>query len=561
MMNSTFKTVALSLGLLGGASYAQTASVQIIHNSADAAAEVVDIYAGTSLLIDDFTFRTATEFLDLPSGVSIDIGVAPGDSDDSDDIIATVPVTFDDGETYVVVANGLISPTGYTPGAATAPFNLFAMDMGREEASASGNTDVLVFHGATDAPMVDVQAVGAGTIVDDLDYSDFDADYLELPTADYTLNVTDASGATVVRSFQAPLATLELDDAALVVVASGFLNPAANSDGPAFGLWAALPSGGDLVELPQSEASLQIIHNSADAAAEEVDIYLNGDLLLDDFAFRTSTAFVPVMAEVDNEIAVAPGTSSSAADAIAVIPATFMANETYVAIANGIVSGSGYSPTQPFSLDVFDMGREEASAAGNTDVLVFHGSTDAPTVDIDAAGAGNLIDDISYGEYDADYLELATANYVIEVKDMGGSTTLFSYYAPLAGLSLDDQAIVVVASGFVDPTMNSDGEAFGLWVSLAAGGDMVELPVGFASIDETSTDDLVAFPNPTEGNFTVQGIENGSRLILTSIAGQVVYDELVNNQEEINTESFENGMYVARVIGSNSEKTVKVIIK
>jgi len=123
--------------------------------------------------------------------------------------------------------------------------------MGREEASMSGNTDVLVFHGSTDAPTVDVveTGAGAGTIVDDLMYGDFQG-YLELPTADYQLSIKDETGDVTVAVFEAPLSTLGLDGAALVTVASGFLNPDNNSDGPAFGLWVALPAGGDLVELP-----------------------------------------------------------------------------------------------------------------------------------------------------------------------------------------------------------------------------------------------------------------------------------------------------------------------
>ncbi len=62
---------------------------------------------------------------------------------------------------------------------------------------------------------------------------------------------------------------------------------------------------------------LQVIHNSADVAAENVDIYLNGDLLLDDFAFRTATPFIDAPADVELNIGVAPGNSSSVDDTLA----------------------------------------------------------------------------------------------------------------------------------------------------------------------------------------------------------------------------------------------------
>ena len=67
----------VTLSLLMGAtiSNAQTARLQVIHNSADAAAAVVDVYVDNALLLDDFEFRTASPFVDAPSGVSFTVGI------------------------------------------------------------------------------------------------------------------------------------------------------------------------------------------------------------------------------------------------------------------------------------------------------------------------------------------------------------------------------------------------------------------------------------------------------------------------------------------------------
>ncbi|MDZ7775061.1 MAG: hypothetical protein U5L09_05325 [Bacteroidales bacterium] len=163
------------------------------------------------------------------------------------------------------MAEGIVSQSGYNP---PTPFDVSVYDMGQVLANDPENTDVLVHHGSTDAPTVDVYetGVGAGEIVNDLMYGDF-AGYLELETMDYVLEIRDETGMNTVAAYDAPLATFGLDGAAITVIASGFLNPDNNSNGPAFGLWVALPFGGELVELPvhdpQSTARVQVIHNSS----------------------------------------------------------------------------------------------------------------------------------------------------------------------------------------------------------------------------------------------------------------------------------------------------------
>jgi hypothetical protein len=472
--NVLLTTLAMGLGILS--SIAQTARVQVIHNSADAAAQTVDVWLDNTLLIDNFAFRTASPFIDAPAGAQFTIGIAPANSISSSQAIATFPVTLAANETYVVVANGIVSPTGYSP---ATPFNLHIYPLGREAASNTSNTDLLVFHGATDAPTVDVVGVGAGTLVDNLAYAQFSNGYLELPTADYNVQIRNQAGTDVVAEYLAPLQSLNLGGEALVVVASGFLNPANNSNGPAFGLYVAPVTGGNLIALPSSPittARVQVIHNSADAAAQTVDVWLNNTLLLDNFAFRTASPFIDAPAGTQFTIGIAPANSNSSSQAIATFPVTLNGNEKYVVVANGIVSASGYSPATPFNLHIYNMGKETASNPSNTDVLVFHGSTDAPVVDVVGVGAGTLVDNLAYAQFSNGYLELPTADYNVQIRNQAGTDVVAEYLAPLQTLNLGGEALVVVASGFLNPANNSNGSAFGLYVAPVTGGSLIALP-------------------------------------------------------------------------------------
>ncbi|MBC7605450.1 MAG: DUF4397 domain-containing protein [Burkholderiales bacterium] len=547
-MKKITKFFALSfILLLFNVSAAQTARLQAIHNCADAAAATVDVYVNGILLLDDFAFRTATPFINAPAGVPLSIDVAPGNSTSSAQSLYNLTTTLTANETYILVANGIVSASGYSP---SQPFELSVFAQGREFASNSGNTDILVNHGSTDAPTVDVveTSVPAGIIVDNISYPSFTADYLQLPTADYTLNVTNAAGTTVVASYAAPLNTLGLQGQAFTVLASGFLNPAQNSNGPAFGLWVALASGGNLIPLPLIQtARLQAIHNCADAAAAAVDVYVNGILLLDNFAFRTATPFIDAPAGVPLSIDVAPGNSTSSAQSLYNLTTTLTANETYILVANGIVSASGYSPSQPFELSVFAQGREFASNSGNTDILVNHGSTDAPTVDVveTSVPAGIIVDNISYPSFTADYLQLPTADYTLNVTNATGTSVVASYAAPLNTLGLQGRALTVLASGFLNPAQNSNGPAFGLWVALSSGGNLIPLPVLPLSNKSFYNPDLKIYPNPasTVLNLYIPSNSVEKSAIIVDMSGRVI-KFLSSFTNKIDVSDLTNGLYI-----------------
>lgn len=539
------------------------ARVQVIHNSADAAASTVDVWLNNTLLLDDFTFRSASPFIDAPSGADFDVRIQPASSTDTINPIAKFTYNLMAGETYILVANGIVSTTGYTP---ATPFDILVYGMGQEAAATSGNTDVLVLHGATDAPTVDVVEVGAGagTIVNDVSYGSF-SDYLPLLTTDYALQIRTESGTAIVAEYSAPLAALSLTDSALVVLASGFLDPSMNSNGPVFGLYVALPGGGNLVELPSAPIStsyVQVIHNAADTAASMVDVWLNDTKLLQDFAFRTATEFIDAPAGTPITLSVQPPASTDTVGALYKITTTLTGGDTYILIANGMVSTSGYSPLQAFGLDIFATGQQEAEDPSKTDVLVYHGSTDAPTVDVveTSVPAGTIVDDISYQGFNG-YLALDPLDYNLDITDATGATVVASYSAPLSSLNLGGAAITVLASGFLDPTMNSGGEAFGLFVATAGGGALVELPV-LTGIKDLLTTDISStiYPNPASDklfiNTTMEQYE-AAELRIFSITGQQVQATLEfdlqpgQNTMEIPTNQLMPGIYLVSIEGSS----------
>ncbi|MEZ4647271.1 MAG: DUF4397 domain-containing protein [Candidatus Eisenbacteria bacterium] len=483
-MNTPSYANWLSLCLLGLATSAaqaaggETARLQVIHNAADPAASIVDVYFGNDLALDDFAFRDATPYLTVPAGVEIPVGVAPGTSTGVQDVIATIPVQFEAGKTYVAIANGVLDDSMFemNPDGRPIGFTLFATDSARESAKDGSMVDFLGVHGATDAPSVDIVARGVGTLLDDVSYGDISG-YLSVPPAEYLLDVTPGNdNGLVVATFAADLSGLA--GGAAVVFASGFLSPENDQDGAAFGLFAALPDG-TVAEFPLvTTARVQVIHNAADPAASSVDVYLGDALALDDFAFRAATPFLDLPANQTIAIGVAPGNSNDVGDVLASFDVNLLAAETYVVVANGVLDPGSFAPNPEgrdtgFQLLVKPMARESASDSKSVDILALHGATDAPAVQVRALPGGLLVPEAAYGDF-SEYLNVPADRYTLYLRraDLQPGF-LKGYLADLSGLS--GEAITVFASGFLSPMANQDGPRFGLFAATASGA-VVELP-------------------------------------------------------------------------------------
>ncbi|WP_179862141.1 DUF4397 domain-containing protein [Longibacter salinarum] len=268
------------------------ARVQIIHNAPDPAAETVDIYVDGELApaLDDFAFRSATPFIDLNSGVR-SVAVAPGNSTGVGDAIATFDLQVEANASLAIIASGVLTPADFetNPDGEATGFELLIEAGVREVPATAGNAEVLVVHGAPDAPTVDAFVPGAGvTLADGAAYTGI-TDYTSVPTGTYPVSITDDSRAVTVATFTAPLTSATT----ALVLASGFYTPYNDPVGgsgtePALGLLAVFPNG-DTALLPV-ENTLSINEFLADPTVTDGGVDANGDGTID-----TGDDFVEIM--------------------------------------------------------------------------------------------------------------------------------------------------------------------------------------------------------------------------------------------------------------------------
>ena len=209
-----------------------TAKVQIIHNAASA---TVDAYVNEALALDNFAYRVATPFIDLPANTPLNIGLALANSTSAADVVFNAELTLEAGKKYVVVVYGSFNS------ADNAPISVAVFDRGELKSLTSETTDILFFHGSSDAPAVDIGTSGA-VLFGDVSYGNFSTNYITVPAAAYPVDVLPAGTTTPVETYNADLSFWKGNTS--VIFATGKLG-----DG-SFQPWVALSNGGTFPLFP-----------------------------------------------------------------------------------------------------------------------------------------------------------------------------------------------------------------------------------------------------------------------------------------------------------------------
>jgi len=444
--------------------------ITVVHGGQDAPA--VDVFARDLVqLVDGASFDDNTPYTSIdPIRYLLDVK-----ADDMDPIITTFEADLEGlgGGSAVVFASGYLNPDSDQP-----RFGIFA---------ALPNGDVVEFpevsiaraqiiHNAI-APTVDISARDVATLAENLAFRQ-STPYIAVPADRYLIDFRAAGTDPIVATFEADLSNL--GGGAAVVFASGFLNPDGNQ--PAFGVFAALPNG-DVATFPAASiAKLQIIHN---AIAPTVDVWVNNEPFQTGLEFRGATEFVEAPADIELNIGLAASPSTMPSQIVQTFPVTLENGETYIVTAQGILNDND----QPLDLDV-KAGARLAGIGEDVDIMVVHGSPDAPTVDVVARGVADpLVDDLDFGNYADDYISVPAGSYDLGITPADDNANiLFEYRADVGALG--GQAITIFASGFV-----GDTPGFELWVA-DANGNTFPLALITSTQELSNIESLMLYPNP-----------------------------------------------------------------
>ena len=221
------------------------ARIQLIHSSTDTLGDTVDVYVNNTRVLNDMPYLTASSFIDVPSDLPLDIGIARKNSSNVADTFYNLNITLDSAGKYILATYGIESATGFIP---TPSFTLKVYPQALEETQSSGKADVLFMHAATDKPGYKIDQ-GSNSWQPVIYDGDFTANYFSPNAANYVITLKDATDPNDTIRYSADLLSPLYGNRAITIIGCGFKNPANNSNGKPFGLYAAIPEGGPLFPL------------------------------------------------------------------------------------------------------------------------------------------------------------------------------------------------------------------------------------------------------------------------------------------------------------------------
>jgi hypothetical protein len=249
-------------------------------------------------------------------------------------------------------------------------------------------------------------------------------------------------------------------------------------------------------------ALVNFVHASADPAAQYVDVRVNGEMLIDNFSFLTCSGLLQLAASSDQIITLHDSSSADAANPLLSYTTQLNPQLNYEFVITGQLATNGFSPTRPLAMMMYEGMQLFATQEGSIPVHFIHAVSDAPSADfINAEQGSMLVNDISYGNFNAEgYLQLSE-NFTLAIQDSSGTPVGLSYCLPVGMVASYGIGYSVIAIGFLNPSLNSNGSPLQFYSVDWTSGSLIPLDAGsclFPSNDGICTaSELIVNDAPT----------------------------------------------------------------
>ena len=353
--------------------------VQFIHA---ASASDFDIYLNGSLWVSNLQVDQASSFQKFPAGEQ-DFSIVPAGGDISEAVYSS-NLNLVTEKIYTIVIQGAV-------GAPEGLINIVINDQARTVGNQNFTVDFNFFNALTSTDQVDILIQKVGIVANDLGFQDFSVYNSALPAA-YILELRPSDTTSVLATFELDLKSSS--GQAITIVLKE--DPSSNGN---FTLLAVFPDGRvEVLPLVQF-ASVQLVHNVPNIL---VDIYTNGTLLVDNFAYRNASKFLEVRANNPTLIEIKPDDSSPASPSI-----LSFENFVFEALSKNIlfIGGDG-TPEKPVNLFINRNAETKPDGANEVRLGFHHGATDINKISIENEGPAALLSDLSYGEFQS-YLDFS----------------------------------------------------------------------------------------------------------------------------------------------------------
>ena len=530
----------LVLVFCGGFAQAQTSFVQFANNSADDELISVDVWMDTVQLIDNLSFRSASDPIEIPSSQLMDIVILDSSSVDTLSFDSMFVDSFSNGMSYLLMLEGLVDSTNYSP---FVPLAFKRIEL--QHVPIAPSYSALLFHnGTSDADFLHIEESrrGLGILADSIFFGS-STELIAVEADDYRIKTY--ADSELKSELELKLLSKGLSDSSVVIASSGFINPSSNNDGPSNNWYYIPDSAGAFVRLKNSVAYLQVIHNSANPALDRLDIYAENELFRNNLNFRSKSAFTRVSSAIDILLGFSSDSSSGPGDFIIKDTFNLEAGHHYRAVLNG-VSGFNFTPNKELEVTLIETG-PTAENASLTDVQFIQGATDVTTLNVRETDLLNSlwIADMEYGSI-SEVFDLPTAYYKIRVRDLA-DTLDQEYQLPLYSNEFQGAAILILTSGFLDTLNNGNGAPFGVWLADSNAGPMMELSKALGNFDPATLNTKI-FPNPFSSFITISAAAQPDRIELYSVDGRMIKSfSSINRITRLNLSDLAKGNYLMKL--------------